>query len=150
MHASSPEPQPPHKHRDIESREDIVAVIDLFYERTFRDPVLGPIFVDIAKLDLEHHIPIVADFWENILFAARKYPGGMMRVHFDVHHMTSLQPHHFQRWLDYWEASVADQFEGPRATLAKEHAYRVARMMSDRLSMMPGGPVAHVWDRSKS
>jgi hemoglobin len=89
-----------HKHRDIESREDIIAVIDLFYERTFADPVLGPIFVDITKLDLAHHIPIVADFWENILFAARKYPGGMMRVHFDVHMMTSLQPHHFQRWLD--------------------------------------------------
>jgi hemoglobin len=139
-----------HKHRDIESREDIVAVIDLFYERTFADPVLGPIFVDIMKLDLDHHIPIVADFWENILFAARKYPGGMMRVHFDVHMMTGLQPHHFQRWLDYWEASIEEQFAGPRATLAKEHAWRVARMMADRLSMMPGGPVAHVWDRTKT
>ena len=27
---------------------------------------------------------------------------------------------------------------------------RVARMMADRLGMMPGGPVAHVWDRSQT
>jgi hemoglobin len=139
-----------HKHRDIESREDLIAVIDLFYERTFADPVLGPIFVDITKLDLDHHIPIVADFWENILFAAHKYPGGLMRVHFDVHRMTSLQPHQFQRWLDYWESSIEDQFEGPRANMAKEHAYRVARMMSDRLGARRGGPVAHVWDPTQT
>jgi hemoglobin len=130
---------------DIESREDIERLVETFYTGVFRDPVLGPIFVDIVKLDLPRHMPIMCDFWENILFNARKYPGGMMMVHFQVHEMTSLEPHHFQRWLDYWVETVERFFEGPRANLAKMHASRVAGMMAGRFQQIPGGPAAHAW-----
>jgi hemoglobin len=134
---------------DIETREDIERLVKTFYTGTFADPVLGPIFVDIVKLDLPRHMPIMCDFWENILFGARKYPGGMMMVHHQVHQTTSLQPHHFQRWLDYFEETVDRFFEGPRANMAKTHAGRVGVMMAGRFNELPGGAEAHVWESAR-
>jgi len=127
---------------DIQRREDIELLVETFYTRTFEDAILGPIFVDIAQLDLPKHMPIMCDFWEGILLGARKYPGGMMMVHFQLHQMVSLEPHHFQRWLDYWTETVDDLFEGDRATFAKMHAGRVAVAMGQRFAELPGGPPA--------
>jgi hemoglobin len=125
---------------DIDSRADIEALVELFYTRAMADPVLGPIFNDVAHLDLPSHMPVMCDFWDNILFNARRYPGGMMMKHMVLHQQTALAPHHFQRWLDYWVETVDDLFEGERATVAKMHAGRVAVMMAGRFEQMPGGP----------
>ena len=128
--------------QDIAGRADIERLVETFYTGVFADPVLGPIFVDIVKMDLAEHMPIMCDFWENILFDARKYPGGMMWKHIQVHALTPLQPHHFQRWFDYWEETVDALFVGDRANIAKMHAARVARMMAERFDQMPGGILA--------
>lgn len=125
---------------DIETRADIELLIKTFYSGVMVDPVLGPIFTDVAKMDLQAHMPIMCDFWENILFNARKYPGGMMMVHVMLHQKSALEPHHFQRWLDYFTETVDRFFEGDRATLAKLHAGRVGAMMAGRFQQMPGGP----------
>lgn len=128
------------RRHDIETREDIERLVEAFYTGAMVDPVLGPIFTDVAKLDLEEHMPIMTDFWENILFDARRYPGGMMMKHIMLHQKTTLEPHHFQRWLDYWVTTVDELFEGERAVIAKVHASRVANMMAGRFQQMPGGP----------
>jgi len=125
---------------DIRDRADIERLVETFYTGAFHDPVLGPIFQDVARMDLAAHMPIMCDFWENILFNARKYPGGMMMVHYQLHVKTALAPHHFQRWFDYWEETVDTLFEGDRATLAKVHAARVAVSMGRRFQELPGGP----------
>ncbi len=126
--------------QDIETRADIERLVETFYSRVMVDPVLGPIFTDVAKLDLPAHMPVMCDFWENILFDARKYPGGMMMRHMQLHLKTALAPHHFQRWLDYFVETADELFDGERAIAAKVHASRVANMMAGRLSQMPGGP----------
>lgn len=133
---------------DIETREDIARLVETFYTRTFADPVLGPIFTDMVRMDLAAHMPIMCDFWENILFGARKYPGGMMMVHFRVHAKTSLELHHFQRWLDYWVETADELFEGERATIAKVHASRAALAMANRFEELPGGPPVGLTPRS--
>ena len=125
---------------DIEERGDIERLVDSFYSAVMVDPVLGPIFTDVARLDLKAHMPVMCAFWENILFNARKYPGGMLMKHLVIHQHSSLKPHHFQRWLDYWVETVDLLFEGERATVAKIHASRVANMMAGRFQEIPGGP----------
>lgn len=119
--------------RDIQTREDIVQLVTTFYGRLFEDPVLGPIFTEIAKVDLDEHIPTFTNFWENILFRTGSYRGGFMAVHMRVHLMATLTMPHVQRWLDYWESTVDELFAGPNANLVKVHANRVGVNMIRRL-----------------
>ena len=123
---------------DIASRADIERLVTAFYSRLFEDPVLGPIFRDVAKVDLAEHIPTFTNFWENILFRTGAYRGGFMAVHMRLHMMTQLTSSHVQRWLDYWETTVDAHFAGPRATMAKDHAYRVGQTLAQRLQMLDG------------
>lgn len=127
---------------DIETRDDIARLMREFYGRMFKDEVMGPIFVDVAKMDLEAHIPIMCDFWELQLFQKPGYRGGMMAVHFRLHMQTALEHHHFMRWLDYWYETVDDLFTGGRATWAKVVAGRVANNMSQRIDEVTGRTVA--------
>lgn len=130
----SPQSQLP----DIESREDIAHLMREFYGRMFKDEVMGPIFIDVAQMDLEAHIPIMCDFWELQLFQKPGYRGGMMMVHFELHMKTELEHHHFMRWLDYWYETLDALFDGPRATWAKTVASRVGRNMNQRLDEFSG------------
>lgn len=125
---------------DIESREDIERLMHEFYGRMFKDEIMGPIFLDVAKMDVEKHIPIISDFWELQLFQKSGYRGGMMMVHFQLHSKMpeGLEHHHFMRWLDYWYETLDALFDGPRATWAKTVASRVGRNMSQRIDEVSG------------
>jgi hypothetical protein len=55
---------------DLKTRQDIEILLKNFYEKALKDKVIGYIFTDVAKLDLEHHLPIITDgFVSN-----RKFP----------------------------------------------------------------------------
>ena len=62
-----------------------------FYGRALEDPIIGFIFVDVAKLDLEAHVPRIASFWETILLGARSYGGGAFRPHAELHAKVRLR-----------------------------------------------------------
>ncbi len=89
--------------KDIENREDINALMRSFYERAIDDEIIGYIFTDVAKLDLEHHLPIIGDFWETLLFGSgnyQKHGHNPLQVHALLNLKTPLFPKHFRRWLD--------------------------------------------------
>ena len=104
---------------DIETRADCERLVRAFYSRAMSDPLIGWIFVDVAKLDLEAHVPQIASFWETILLGAQTYRGGAFRPHAALHMRVGLRPGHFERWLALWHATVDELFDGPRARLAK-------------------------------
>ena len=122
---------------DIETRADCERLVRAFYERALEDPVIGWIFVDVARLDLEAHLPVVASFWETILLGAGTYRGGAFRPHAVLHSQVGLRAGHFQRWLLLWRTTVDEHFSGPRAELAKAHAERVAHAFHGRVATMP-------------
>lgn len=122
--------------RDIETREDCERLVRAFYSRALVDPVIGWIFVDIAKLDVEKHVPQIASFWETILLGAHSYSGGAFAPHAALHMKTRLRGGHFERWLWLWSGTVDELFAGERAELAKSHAQRVARAFHGRLDQM--------------
>ncbi|MDQ3657101.1 MAG: group III truncated hemoglobin [Chloroflexota bacterium] len=124
---------------DIRNRDDIASLITEFYSRAFADPVLGPIFVDVARMDLEAHMPVMCDFWETVLFQAGLYKGNAFNVHLDLHGKVSLSAMHFQRWLDIWEATVDDLFVGGKAIQAKVQAGRIAGSIRRRLERTVDG-----------
>ena len=123
---------------DIETRDDCERLVGAFYGRALTVPVIGWIFTDVARLDLEEHVPTITDFWETILLGAPAYRGGAFRPHAELHLKAGLRGGHFTRWLMLWSETVDGLFEGPRAELAKQHAQRVAHAFHGRLQTLPG------------
>jgi hemoglobin len=123
--------------RDIEDRADCERLVRSFYGRAMTDPMIGWIFVDVAKLDLEEHVPVIASFWETILLGASSYRGGAFRPHAALHARAPLRSGHFERWLLLWRTTIDELFAGERAELAKAHAVRVGRAFLRRLEAVP-------------
>jgi hemoglobin len=121
---------------DIATRADCERLVRAFYGRAFQDPVIGWLFTDIARLDLEAHVPRITAFWETILLGAGTYRGGAFAPHAALHARVPLRAGHFARWLWVWEATVDELFAGERAELAKSHARRVAAAFHGRLEEM--------------
>ncbi|WP_210493257.1 group III truncated hemoglobin [Patulibacter sp. SYSU D01012] len=124
-----PEPARP----DIRDRDDVERLVRAFYERALVDPVIGFLFVDVARLDLDAHVPVITSFWATILLGEGSYRGGAFRPHAALNAQARLRPGHFARWLLLWRATVDELFAGPRAEQAKHHAERVARAFDGRL-----------------
>lgn len=119
---------------DIEDRADCERLTRAFYGKALDDDLIGFLFTDIAKLDLEAHIPEITSFWQTILLGAQSYRGGAFAPHARLHRKVPLQPGHFNRWLVLWTQTVDELFAGPRAELAKSHAERVAGAFHRRLN----------------
>lgn len=122
---------------DIETRADCERLVRAFYGRALEDPIIGWIFTDVARLDLDAHVPVIASFWETILLGAQSYSGGAFRPHAALHARIGLRTGHFERWLALWRTTVDELFAGERAELAKAHALRVAQAFHGRLQDVP-------------
>jgi hemoglobin len=118
---------------DIRTHDDVVALIEAFYGEAFEDDLLGPVFVDVARMDLAEHMPVMCQFWETVLFRAGTYKRNALTVHVDLHERAALTPEHFGRWVDLWHATVDSRYAGPTAELAKVQGSRIAWSMSRRL-----------------
>lgn len=118
---------------DIQNRADIEMLIGAFYQKLLVDPIVGPIFTDVAQIDLVAHLPILCDFWENILFHVAKYKGNTMELHLELHDKYPLSQMHFDRWLDSFNETVDNYFEGDRATLAKTRAHSIALLIQMKI-----------------
>lgn len=118
---------------DIESREDCERLVRAFYGRALHDPMIGYLFTDVAKLDLEAHVPVLTDFWETLLLGAKSYDRGSFHPHAALHAKSELRGGHFDRWLALWYQTVDELFAGPRAEQAKAHAFRLASAFRMRL-----------------
>jgi hemoglobin len=127
----------PKGRRDIETRADCERLVRAFYGRALEDPIIGFLFTDVARLDLEAHVPRITSFWETILLGARSYGGGAFRPHAALHMRAPLRRAHFERWLALWSGTVDELFAGERAELAKAHAQRVATAFHGRLQAVP-------------
>lgn len=123
---------------DIATRDDCERLVRAFYERAFEDEQLGPIFVDIAQLDLDTHVPRITSFWESVLLGARTYGGGAFVPHYQLDQLTPLTPALFAQWVRIWTATVNDMFTGPVADDAIRRANLVAGAFAKRLEDLRG------------
>jgi hemoglobin len=119
--------------KDIENRTDIETLMTKFYSKALLDQTIGYIFTDVAKLDLEHHLPIIVDFWEMILFGTvdfqSKYKRSPMQRHIELNEKEPLVSAHFTTWLKLFDSTVDESFAGEKADLAKFRAKAVANTM---------------------
>jgi truncated hemoglobin YjbI len=123
--------------RDIESRDDIDALMRRFYGRAMSDPLIGRIFTEVARLDLDEHLPVIGDFWESTLFGTGVYSShgrNPLLIHAALDRKERLDPRHFRRWLELFNATVDESFRGTRATYAKQRGAAIAQRMVAFLS----------------
>lgn len=111
---------------DLENRRDIEVLVGAFYRSAFEDHLIGPIFTDVAKMNLDHHLPIVCDFWQTVLFNAGLYDRNAMMIHRALNSRFALTHEHFSQWLSLWTTTVDELFAGPVAERAKRQAALIA------------------------
>ena len=118
---------------DISSRADIEILIRSFYEKVKTDPVIGYIFTEVVKMDWEHHIPVIVDFWETILLDNPVYKKNAMEVHYALNRKEPLLPQHFERWISLFTTTVDESFQGKIADLAKTRARSIGGLMQHKM-----------------
>lgn len=112
---------------DITDKEDIIIVIDHFYNKILSNKTIGHFFTEVVKIQIDHHIPIMYDFWESVLLDGNTYKGNPMLKHIAIDKILPLEAHHFNVWIQEWNASVDLHYSGPIADQAKQKA----KMMKD-------------------
>ncbi|HRH48406.1 MAG TPA: group III truncated hemoglobin [Panacibacter sp.] len=119
--------------KDIANRDDIILLVNSFYEKVKKDQVIGYIFNDVAKVNWEKHLPVMYDFWENVIFFTGAYTGNPMTAHKQLHQKTPLNAEHFQEWIKLFTQTVDELFEGDKAELTKQRAISIATVMQIKI-----------------
>ena len=124
---------------DVIARADIEDIVERFYAAVLDDPIIGFIFTDVAKIELEHHLPIIVNFWADNLFKFKEiakehqYAGNPLQKHLEVHNKLPLRPGHFTRWLFLFNKAVDAKHQGPQADAMKARAEQVGKSISAAL-----------------
>ncbi len=114
--------------RDIESREDVVRLVDRFYDQVRRDPLLSPVF---SHVDWPAHLPVMYSFWASILLGEGSYQGNPFQKHMNL----VIREAHFDRWLELFTQTARQYFDGPRADEAVYRAQAIASLFRHRLGL---------------
>lgn len=123
--------------RDIENRDDLLLLVDEFYKKLLNDPAISYIFTHVAKINLEAHLPILVDFWDMVLFQSDTYQKNALQLHMHLNKQSPFTKEHFNTWINYFNQTVDELFEGEKAFLAKQRAQSIATIM--QIKMMQSG-----------
>lgn len=112
------------------TRQDIVRLVDAFYDNIQADPVLGPIF-NPAVHDWAEHKATLVKFWSSVALGSKEYRGNPMAAH---------QPHpiideHFSHWLALWRDTAHQQLPAEHAEMLYGYAQRIAQSLRYGLGM---------------
>lgn len=118
---------------DLDTESAIDAFIDRFYARLLCDELLTPVFLDVAHIDLETHLPRIKTYWHKMLLGRRTYRRHMMAVHRRIDQQAPFEAAHYERWLSLFEAVLDETAEGPYALRARLLARRIAGNMRRNL-----------------
>ena len=125
--------------QDIESKDDLVTLVDTFYDRVKLDELIGPIFKTIIGDDWSAHLPIMYTFWNTVLFGAEGYKGQAIGKHIEIDRKIPLLPEHFERWIAIWNDTVDALFSGEKAEQIKAKALIMLQLIQFKVSAARSG-----------
>jgi len=120
--------------KDIETREELEGFLWSFYKQAFADELIGRFFIEVVPLDLNTHVPVIADFWESVAFNKPSYRKNVMEVHKHIHHLSKIRKEHLDRWVKIFTGTLDENFEGSRTELMKQRARSIATLMDIKLN----------------
>lgn len=118
---------------DITNRRDIEQLVNQFYDAVKADPTIGFFFTEVVAVNWEKHLPIMYDFWENVLFHTGGYSGNPMERHKKLHHQSAMKPEHFRQWVHLFTQTVDRLFSGDNAETIKQRATSIATVMQMKI-----------------
>ena len=120
---------------DIQNAADVKHLVDTFYTKAIHDKIIGYLFTDIAKINLETHMPTMYLFWNAVLFGEGGYRGNTIAKHIELHRKEPLTDIHFAQWKKLFFETIDEFYEGKIANLAKEKANAMIYLMQFKIDM---------------
>lgn len=114
---------------DVSGRQEIVILVDRFYDKVRHDELLAPVF---SHVNWSHHLPVMYNFWSSMLLGDRSYAGNPFQKHLPL----AIGTHHFERWLSLFKQTVAENFRGEKAEEAVMRAESIAGIFQHRMGLL--------------
>ncbi|WP_420148633.1 group III truncated hemoglobin [Spirosoma sp.] len=122
--------------RTLDSPEAVRLMVDSFYEKVQADPLIGPVFSDVAQVDWSQHLPKMYAFWESIILGNNAYDGHPFRPHLIVNQKHTLTTEHFERWLQLFSLTIMENFTGETAEQVRQRATQIALVWNNKLEYL--------------
>ena len=119
----------PENKQDILNKQDIVHMVDSFYGKVRKAPLLSYVFNEFAQVDWEEHLPKMYSFWDTLIFGERSYKGNPFAAHIPL----PVQAQHFERWIQLFEENMDELFKGEIAENTKLRARSIAHIFQSKL-----------------
>lgn len=119
--------------RDIKNHDDIVLLIDTFYDKVQSNETIGFIFNNVVHVSWPHHLPKMYSFWGSLLLGEHSYTGNPMARHIELGKVTAMTQTQFTAWLNLFTATVDELFTGEKAEEAKTRAANIAGLMLHKI-----------------
>jgi hemoglobin len=120
--------------KDLKGREDIELLVNTFYRKIEKDEVIGFFFNEVAGVNWDIHIPKMVDFWDSIIFnSVEKNVARPMQAHMRTHDKHAFEHRHFDHWINLWNNTVDELFEGRNADTIKEKAFAIGETQRYKL-----------------
>ena len=117
--------------KDVQNRSDIIKFINAFYAKAKTNIVIGPVFhAAIKEKEWEVHLQRIYDFWEMVLLSQSSYRGDPFSKHIDL----SIKKLHFEVWIQLFNETLDQYFEGPNVDLLKDRALKMSEMFQIKLA----------------
>jgi len=121
---------------DIQKLDDVKLLVDTFYGHVQQDELIGPIFNSKLEGHWPEHLEKMYTFWQTILLEEYTYRGRP----FPPHAQLPIEAEHFERWLQLFDQTVNDLFEGPVAEEAKSRGRKMAALFQVKLDHIRQSP----------
>lgn len=119
--------------KDIRNRRDIARLVGAFYDKVKKDELIGFFFSEVVPVDWEQHLPLMVDFWDNVLFFSGTYSGNPMQIHMRLHQKHRMEMTHFIRWNKLFNETVDEMFAGEQAETIKQRAASISTVIQIKL-----------------
>lgn len=121
---------------DIQKLDDVKLLVNTFYGHVQQDALIGPIFNSKLEGHWPEHLEKMYTFWQTILLEEYTYRGRP----FPPHAQLPIEAEHFERWLQIFDQTVDDLFEGPVAEEAKSRGRKMAALFQVKLDHIRQSP----------
>lgn len=114
---------------DIQTKEDVLLLVDTFYDRVLTNEKLAHFF---AHIDFEKHKPKMVHFWSFVLLDESGYTTNV----FDKHANMKATSVDFNEWVRLFHETVDELFEGENASTAKFRATTLGYTFGSKLDAL--------------